>query len=350
MDTTKIAVTGVGMISPVGLNAIQSCASINAGLTRKQEMSEIYYCMADDPDFEDGTELVAAPIAYLNHMRGKYASPAEWLAYIAGKGFSDLMESTDFNDNNFSETGLFISLPPKVTEKSSEMQEEFIYHFHNMIEKDIFPYEEYCFAGNTGVFSMIESAGKKLNDGTIKYAIIGGVESCLFPGWLEELDEDYRIKSERNIDGYTPGEAAAFLLLEQANNTQAENRNLCLIDRIASEKNLDTSIPKGSVLVELIRKILKDTTKPPVIFCDLNGESKRMQEWGYVKTTLGDKLGNPVLIEHPANIIGDTGAASGAVLIIMSIYFLQKKYEKQGAAIIFTASDNDERSVIFLRL
>jgi 3-oxoacyl-[acyl-carrier-protein] synthase-1 len=281
-------------------------------------------------------------------MRKKYSSPAEWLAYIGEKGFSDFMENTNLHDYNFSETGLFISIPSRLTEKSPEMEKAFIYHFHNMIEKDIFPCEEYCFTGNTGVFSMIDSARKKLADGTIKYAIIGGVESCLFPEWLESLDDDYRIKSERNIDGYTPGEASAFLLIEQGNSTQAESKDMFLLDGMANEKISESAKINDSVLTELIRELLKDATKPPVIFCDLNGESKRMQEWGYVKTKLGDSLGEPALIEHPANIIGDTGAASGAVLIILSIYFLQKKYKEQNTAIIYTASDNGVRSVIRL--
>lgn len=349
MANVKLVISGIGMISSIGISASQSCASLSAGISRRKNMPEIYYCYADDPDFEDGTELIAAPVSFLKPMREKYPEPDEWLALMAEKAFTDLMESSDYDDEMDCETGLFISLPVKLIEKDPAMKDAFIYHFHNRIEKDLFPCEAYCFTGHTGVFSMINAAVDAIAEGKITRAIVGGVESCLFPDWLDDLDREYRIKSPRNIDGYIPGEAAAFLLLEKENKSQQENTVTFTIDALSSATGLHTPQAPGSALKKVISGLLEGLDETPVIFCDLNGESWRMEEWGFARTSLGERLGNPVLLEHPADMLGDVGAATGAALIIAAMYHIQIMNKDHHTALIWTSSDQGERRAVRLR-
>ena len=343
-----IVITGVGMVSSIGLTAVQSCASLNAGITRKRTMPELYYCNAEDPEFEDGTVLVAAPLSWLNPLRETYPEPSEWLAFIASHGFSDLMKSSQYDHDRFAETGLFLSLPPMVEDQCQSITSGFLYHFHNRIGKDIFPCEKMCFSGHTGVFQMIEEAKNALDDGTITCAIVGGVESCLFPKWLNKLDLDYKIKSGKNIDGYIPGEASAFFILEKHEKTSEKDNDMFVLDGMSSATLPGAYHAGGLYLKTVLSELLHDDTDPPVVFCDLNGESKRMEEWGYARTSLGDRLGNPVLVEIPAINLGDVGAASGAVLIIVAMYFLHHKYENHPGALIFTASDSGDRRAVRL--
>jgi len=349
MAKVKLIISGIGMISSLGISASQSCASLSAGISRRTNMPEIYYCYADDPDFEDGTELIAAPASFLKPMRDKYPEPAEWLACMAEKAFMDLMESSAYDDDQDCETGLFVSLPTKLTEKDPAMEDAFITHFHNRIEKDLFPCEAYCFTGHTGVFSMMDAAMNAIAEGKIARAIVGGVESCLFPEWLDELDREYKIKSPRNIDGYIPGEAAAFLLLEKEGRTSDANTVTFTIDALLSETELSPSPSPGLALKKVISGLLEGFDEAPVIFCDLNGESRRMEEWGFARTRLGERLGNPVLLEHPADLLGDIGAATGAVLIIAAMYHMQIMNKDSHTALIWTSSDQGERWAVRLK-
>lgn len=312
-------------------------------------MPNIYYCMADDPYFEDGEELIAAPVSFLESMRETYSKPAELLACIGEKAFFDLVQSSGYSDECDCETGLFVSLPPQCADHSPVMKEEFIYHFHNRIEKDIFPCEDYSFTGHTGVFSMIEAARTALAEGKISRAIVGGVGSCLFRDWLEELDTDYKIKSKRNIDGYIPGEAAAFLLLEKEKTAPCKSTLMFTLDGMSADAGLHPQSFPGSSLKNVVSDLLNDSDEPPVIYCDLNGESKRMEEWGFVRTNLGTRLGNPVHLEHPAEILGDIGAATGAALIIAAMYHLQITETTRQTALIWTASEHGERRAVRLK-
>ncbi len=349
MTPIKLVITGIGMISSIGISASQSCASFSAGIARRTSMPEIYYCHADDPDFEDGTELIAAPVSFLKSMREKYPEPSEWLALMAEKAFSDLMENSAYDAEMDRETGLFLSLPVILIENDPAMKDAFIYHFHNRIEKDLFPCESYCCTGHTGVFSMMDEAAKAFSEGKITRAIVGGVESCLFPKWLDELDRDYKIKSPRNIDGYIPGEASAFLLLEKENKERQKNAVTFTIDALSSTTGLHIPQAPGSALKQVISAVLDGLEETPVIFCDVNGESWRAEEWGFARTSLGERLRYPVLLEHPADTFGDIGAATGAALVIAAMYHMQIMDRDRHTALIWTSSDQGERRAVRLR-
>jgi 3-oxoacyl-[acyl-carrier-protein] synthase-1 len=383
MAHLTLAIRGIGMISSAGISASQTCGSVAAGITRKKSVPGIYHCMADDPEFENGTPLLAAPISFLDQERMKNREPAEWLACIGEKAFSDLVESSEYTDDRDCETGLFISLPRQFKEAGPEMIDAFTYHFHNRIEKDLFPVEQYDFTGQTGVFSMIGAAIKAMADGRITRAIVGGVESSLFSDWLDALDRDYRIKSPRNIDGYVPGEAAAFLWLEkEGRSPKGDNRAFIpqgnklhksrqaaqlsftppggkfrksrqaaqlsfIIDELASDSGLNP-LP-GSALKNVVSSLLVESDETPIVFCDLNGESRRMEEWGFVRTGLGERLGHSPRVVHPADVLGDIGAATGAVLIIIAMYHLQVITKDPESALVWTASDSGERMAVRLR-
>ncbi len=338
-ETSPLVISGFGMVSSIGIMADQTCASLDAGINRKTKMSELFFCRAADPEFENGTPLLAAPISWLAGCRNAFG-PAEWLSMIGEKIFSDLLNNSAYTDEQFSTTGLFISLPPMLNQNAG-MKDEFIYRFHNQIEQDIFPFEEYSFEGHSGVISLIEKAWHQLDNGSIKRAIVGGIESCLFPEWLDKLDEDYRIKSRRNIDGYIPGEISAFIIIEKDSSRRDKNKTVFLIDGLTAENS-------SGRLRKVVSDLLVENVEPPIVVADLNGESKRMKDWALVKTALGERLGSPAILEHPADTLGDMGAASGAALTIIAMYYLQNKYPDKQSALILTSSDHKERRAIRL--
>jgi len=125
--------------------------------------------------------------------------------------------------------------------------------------------------------------------------VVGGVDSYLFPERLEALDKEYRIKSDRNIDGFVPGECAAFMLLETKG--QAKNRGryaLSPIHKISKQQcsGSDLELHTGMTLTKTISSLLDACREPPIVVCDLNGEPGRMKEWGFAVSRLKTRLGN----------------------------------------------------------
>lgn len=344
-----IVMSATGMLSAVGDSTLQTFTSVRAGINRFQEMPELYHTLPDDPDFEDGEPLVASSLYYLAEQRKQKDDPAEWLAHIAGCAFSEMRAGAHLELSDFSGMGLFLALPQERSGWDESRQERFLYHFHNEIALDPFSLNRFSYAGHAGALSLLGQACELLAQGELKYALVGGTDSYLFRPWLASLDQDYRIKSSRSPAGFAPGEAAGFLLLEP--DGQPQKRNTPVQARIkgygsgktaAALPGLDMSLP------ETLSPLLDRESPPPVIICNLNGETGRMKEWGYAVTRLGTKLGAPVLLEHPAASYGDIGAASGAVLAGLAPHLLARKHQGSTSAVVWTASDNGEKSAVLM--
>jgi hypothetical protein len=86
----------------------------------------------------------------------------------------------------------------------------------------------------------------------------------------------------------------------------------------------------------------------PLVFCDLDGESTRAKEWSYAVSRLGQRFQNHRL-EHPASILGDLGAATGAVLAALAVQYLGARRMDRTHAIVWAGSDDGERRAMLLQ-
>ncbi len=316
-----------------------------------REAPDLYTCFPEDVDFEDGTALTASTLSFLETEPARKSGTAQWLAYIASQAFFDLQENMALDQQDYSGIGMFVSLPQRRPDWGPGQEEDFVYHFHNTIEKDAFSHSQFSFCGHAGAIELIEPACAMLENRQIQYALIGGVESYLFADWLEILDAEYRIKSDRNPDGFTPGEGSAWMLLEPEGQPQKRNvRPLTTIKGVNRGKcdGVDLTYNTGMVLSEVLKELLPEQEKTSVVFCDLNGEPARAKEWGYALTRLAGQFSPPPNLEHPADCLGDLGAASGAVLTGMASQYVQKYLAPGETALVWTASDNGQRAALIL--
>ncbi len=346
-------ISAAGMISPVGREVLQTFTSIRAHLTRKGAYTGDYLCAPDDPDFEKGAPPVVSAISYLKEDRNAIENPAQGLAFLAAQAFDGMMAEMPEDKEECANAGLFLSLPPSRPEWGPLHRDDFWYHFHNYAQIDPLPVEEFSWIGHTGAHAMMESALVHLRTGKIRSAFVGGVESYLFDAWLAELDDAWRLKSDRNVDGFIPGEGAAFVCVENDGKPQRSALTAQVkIEKIAKAQCSPAQILNntGVDLSKLIAAMIDSLDEAPVFLCDLNGEPARMREWGYVLSRLGKRLGDPCLIEHPADVLGDVGASSGAMLAALAPLYLTKKYPQKKRALLWTASDTGERSALLLSL
>ena len=352
MTGGNLVISAVGMVSPVGANATQTFTSVRANLSRKHECPQVFECRAEDPDSEPADPLVASAISHLATSARDQQHPTRWLALLAAHAFSDLWQEAGFPAESTQDIGLYCSLPKDRPSFGPSDQPEFCRHFHDLVGRDAFPIEQYEFGGSGTALDLCETARAHLREGKIKHAIVGGADSYLFPQWLRPLDENYRIKSARNLDGFSPGEAAAFFLLEEE--SQARQRGLVPWATLAGAMKTKCAASiaghdAGEALATAIKPLLRDQASPPLVLCDLNGERNRFKEWGYALSRLGTRLPPPVALEHPAMVLGDVGAATGSVLIALAVRFLHTKHRERDHALVWCASENGDRNALLLR-
>jgi len=349
---SEIVVTAVGMPSSVGLYAAQTFASVRAGICRWRELPEIYQCDPGEDD-DQASPLIGADIGYLSVTRDQRRHPSQWLARLAAEAFFDLQRGMGSSPAAHGDSGFFLALPGNRPGWDAAAADLLLSHFHDAIGVDPFDFARLSFAGHPGALSLCVDACDALRAGEIRQAIVGGVDSYLFYDWLQELDRDYRIKTPRNVSGFVPGEGAAFFLLERAGDAASRGRQaLAALGGVRTGKSQGSDLANSTAvtLCELVRPLVATCPEPPLVLCDLNGEPARTKEWGYALTRLGRLLGDPVCLEHPAAILGDCGAATGAALVVLATFHLQKRQRGKSSALIWSAGDDGDRATMLLTL
>jgi len=345
-----LVLSAVGMVSPVGVNAAQTFTSVRANIPRKQARPDLYQCMPEDPDLDEREPLVASPISHLDSARRAEGRQTEWLALLAARAFADLWSKAKLTAGDEGETGLFLSLPGPRSGWDRGQGEPFTEWFHNLAAHEPFAHRQLSWMGSGGALGLCAEACRLVREGQIKRALVGGVDSYLFPKWLEPLDRAYRIRSARNHDGFCPGEAAAFFLLEPA--AEARRRSLQPWAELGATTTATCAAATrdaGASLADVLARVIPaGVSLPPVVVCDLNGEMSRAREWGYALSRLGNALRAPLALEHPAAVLGDLGAASGAALVVLAAHYLHTKHADRNSAVLWTASDGGERHALLL--
>lgn len=183
--------------------------------------------------------------------------------------------------------------------------------------------------------------------------IVGGVDTYLDLRLLSELDAEQRILGPRIMDGFIPGEGAAFFVLSAPDTHVGEPQ--ILVDAAVSVADpghrYGTAPARGEGLSAAIEELRGRLESPPapvgVTFAGFNGESFDGKLWGVAQMRHGDFFSPSMLIEHPADKYGDTGAATGAILTALAATALSDG-SRTGPALVWAASDREPRACALL--
>ena len=168
--------------------------------------------------------------------------------------------------------------------------------------------------GHAGGFLALRAAAQLFERGEAAQAVIVGLDTHGEPATLEHLDRMGLLRSRRSPNGFLPGEAAAVLCVRPA---MGRERTAALRG-IGIE--VETQPPAGArAMTAAVQQAIDawggDTSSIGAVAIDLNGEIERQKEWCHAATrTIYKKHATPVLL-HPADRLGDIGAASVPLLV-----------------------------------
>jgi 3-oxoacyl-[acyl-carrier-protein] synthase I len=344
------AIVSVGMFTPVGLNARQTVASIRSGITRISEVPiyDQYFekiMMGHLPDDvlpvlkEDfGTNIaglykrllqIAAP-ALREVTSGLHLSQSVPLFLAAPKpqnGFS--LEKTPFFENLEGQTKAYIDV------KASRL----------------FP------MGRAGFFLSLQKAIHECINATFtKYVIVGGVDSYFDMDVLFALEKEGRLLREGVYDGFRPGEGAAMMLLTTLKECRTYGLKplayICGVGQGQEEGHRYSEKPYlGEGLAQAFADLFSGTqdklARIQTVFAGLNGENFNAKEWGVAYLRNRERFIEDFQIEHPAEFIGDAGAALAPIMTATAAVGLQKGFIK-GPALVWASSDEAERGAACL--
>lgn len=208
--------------------------------------------------------------------------------------------------------------------------------------------------GRAGGLATINLAFRYFASSDKNFAIVGGVDTFYDGRMLQILLEEDRLLTGGNMDGFIPGEGAAFILLSKQKLPLFKDSNKFVgiyEPGLANETGYRGSQEpyRGDGLASAVSTALDNakTDKIKTLYSSMNGESFFAKEHGIALIRNSDLLEENIKIEHPADCFGDLGAAAGPVMTgLSSIYISNNKVAVP--CIICCSSDKAPRAAMVL--
>lgn len=207
-----------------------------------------------------------------------------------------------------------------------------------------------------GILAMSEGC-RRIQTREAEVVLVGGCECYLTRRTLAWLDAREQLKSELNRFGFVPGEAAGFCMLASAEATERYGLSrLARLGAVAAttepSSHADTNrINVGRGLTDAIGAVLsrlRDGQCIDSVWCDLNGERHRTDEYGFTLSRLSEQFADPSAFNAPAASWGDVGAASGPLCAGLAVAAARRGYARGTTALVWASSASGARAALLL--
>ena len=208
-------------------------------------------------------------------------------------------------------------------------------------------------AGRAGALVAIARAEEMIRRGLCGFVVAGAVDTYRDLYVLGTLDVEQRVKSAAHLDGFIPGEGAAFLLL--ASDQAAAEAGVPVLARLTplsigeEEGHLYSEAPyRGDGLARTFAQLFGAGLVPePVaeVWSSMNGENHWAKEWGVGFLRNRGAFREDHGIHHPADCFGDTGAACGPLLVGLAALGMRAGY-RRSPSLVYCSSDRGARAAL----
>jgi 3-oxoacyl-[acyl-carrier-protein] synthase-1 len=351
MLTHDVGIIGLGMVTPVGLSAVETSGSVRSGVMRFNQREWLDarlqpFTVADVPD-EALPELPP-----LSDVDRDLTPREDRLLRLGTRAVKDCIQNLE---KPALDAGLLLALPDRHTAIQID---------HNRLLQLVWQCTGKAFnlkksnvagTGRAAGLSAIGQAAELIRQGKSTLMLAGGIDSFLDLFILEFLSDEGRIKSEVNLDGFIPGEGAAFVLLSAVD--WAKQMGLPLKAVISqtfedTEKgHLYSDDPcRGEGLAAAFKKLFalhQSTKSVKRVYSSMNGESFWGKEWGICFIRNKDRFTSDCELCHPADCLGDAGAASGPILVGLAACRIAS-HPQNDHILVYCSSDGGDRTALIV--
>jgi 3-oxoacyl-[acyl-carrier-protein] synthase-1 len=333
-------IQSIAMISPVGSDSKSSLAAMRAGISGFEELpianpltQPIIGSWIQSVGGTGYNRIVALLFRTCKEwIKGFSAADNQYLPIIIG-----ITDKSRPDYNSLFESNLLYAL-------EKELGYSFDHRHSKIISK-----------GRASVFFALKAARRLLKNGANR-CIVAGVDSLINVDCISWLHRNHRLKLVDNQDGVIPGECGVILELRTtANSALKTNITIDGLGFARESSTISSSEPNlADGMVEATNTALRESGiefgEVDFRLSDLTGEQYYFRE---IATTVARLLRvhkESFPIWHPAEFIGDTGAASGGVMLAMVFAAATKGYAPGNIAICQSASDAGERAAAVLKI
>lgn len=338
MSRQPLAISGAGMVTGVGLDAPSSCAAIRSAIDNFQETRFM----------DSGGEWIQGCEVPLEQPWRGTTKLAKMLAQA-------LCECADSDpDVNLDQVPVIICLAEKERPGRVEnLGNRVFFEVQQELGVKFDSHSTLVDHGRVGGMVAMLQARKMIYEQDVDKVIIAGVDSLLSAPALSAYEERERLLTSRNSNGFIPGEAAAAVLVSKPK-AVPEPQLLCMGLGFGLEKaTIDSELHlRADGMVQAFRGALDEAgcTLGDLDFriTDVSGEQYWFKEATLALSRTLRKHKEGFDIWHPADCIGEAGAAIGPVIFNIAITATNKAYAPGNNIICHFSNDDGKRAAAVL--
>lgn len=207
--------------------------------------------------------------------------------------------------------------------------------------------------GRVGGVIAMKQALTLINRGSVPLCIIAGVDTFLVGGTLSAYEERERVLTSKNSNGFIPGEAGAAVLIGPGRQTDKVCMSVLGIGFGKEEATIESEKPlRADGLVQAIKEALSGAGltmgKLDYRITDISGEQYYFKEACLALTRILRDRKEEFDIWHPADCIGEVGAAVVPCVLGIASSASRKGYALGDNLLCHFANDNGERAAMVL--
>ncbi len=329
------AITAAGMVTPVGAGARMTAAGLRARLAMFAELS--------------GHGLDARVVGAKTEGLPPPLPGGGRASRLAAEAVADLLEMAGLDPRDLGAAGLYFAAGgPEGAHWLADIPE--------LVGLSSRP--SVVSQGHAGAFVALQEALADLERGKRPRAIVGGADSLVEPGELARLHAEGALKGQGNPTGVLPGEGAAFILLEPVEAALA--RGATILATLEAVATASPALAAGADAPadgaglsqagwETLGALSDAGIATDLVVADLDGTERRAEDFAYFAARCLASLGPAWRLEHPADTLGDTRAASAPIAIAAAALGLHSGSSRAEGVLVCGASDGPLRGTAYLR-
>jgi len=334
MSGFPLAITGAGMVTGVGLTAPASCAAIRCAIDNFQETRFM----------DNGGEwIMASEVPLKEPWRGK----SKLIKMAAAAVQECLADNPQINPKA---TPLLLCLSePERSGRVIDDDEQFFQDLQGELGLAFHEQSWVVARGHVAVGVALQQARSLIQEFKVKHVLIVATDSLLVGQTLAHYEEHERLLTSNNSNGFIPGEAGAALVVEPVY-AKEEHQLICVgLGFGVEEANVYSEEPlRADGLTSAISGALDDAGHGESILdfkiTDISGEQYYFKEASLAFSRLDRTKRTEFDIWHPADCVGDVGAALGVVMMAVLKAACEKTYSKGDHILAHLGNDDGKRS------
>lgn len=338
MNPRHLAITGTGLVTSVGQTAAQTCAAFRAKISNPSETRFID---------SGGQWIMAHQVELAQPWRGLTK-----LAKMAALAIEEALQ--DLPRPQWSGVPLLLCVAEAERPgRLDGLDDRLFLQIQEELGSTFAADSAIITQGRVGVAVALLQARKLITETGHARVLIAATDSLLTWPTLSHYEREGRLLTERNSNGFMPGEGAGALLIQP---TQGQAGELVCsgIGFGREAAHIDSGEPlRADGLSQALKSALADAGCAMHDFdyriADLSGEQYYFKEAALALSRTLRQRKESFDLWHPAESIGETGATSGASVIALAHAACRKAYSPSPNILAHMANDAGQRAALALQ-